>query len=65
MNKFGKAGKFSKPDKFGHVTRYSDSSLYDEVCVLCGGTDGIEDRTLQRLCVNIKEWKENGDEQRI
>jgi hypothetical protein len=23
----------------GHVTRYSDSSLYDEVCVNCGATD--------------------------
>ena len=24
----------------GHVTRFSDSSLYDEVCVNCGATDG-------------------------
>jgi hypothetical protein len=23
----------------GHITRYSDSSLYDEVCTLCGATD--------------------------
>lgn len=22
-----------------HVTRYSDSSLYDSVCILCGATD--------------------------
>jgi hypothetical protein len=23
----------------GHITRFSDSSLYDEKCVNCGGTD--------------------------
>jgi hypothetical protein len=27
------------PDELGHVTRFSDSSLYDEVCVHCGATD--------------------------
>jgi hypothetical protein len=26
-------------DELGHVTRFSDSSLYDEVCVNCGATD--------------------------
>jgi hypothetical protein len=23
----------------GHVTRYSDASSYDEVCILCGARD--------------------------
>ena len=27
------------PDENGHVTRFSDSSLYDEVCINCGATD--------------------------
>lgn len=27
------------PDILGHRTRASDSSLYDEVCVLCGAND--------------------------
>jgi hypothetical protein len=26
-------------DELGHVTRFSDSSLYDEVCTKCGATD--------------------------
>lgn len=30
----------AKPDPQGHVTRYSDSSQYDEVCIYCGTTDG-------------------------
>jgi hypothetical protein len=25
--------------RFGHETRYSDSSFYDEVCEKCGATD--------------------------
>ena len=33
----------------GHVTRISDSSLYDEVCVNCGATDGLDD-SLARPC---------------
>lgn len=32
--------KYGKPNKHGHVTRFSDSSLYDEKCVLCGMVDG-------------------------
>ena len=27
-------------DHPSHVTRFSDSSFYDEICVLCGTTDG-------------------------
>jgi hypothetical protein len=42
-----KVEDWAPPKKFGvdfdlgngHVTRYSDSSLYDEVCTLCGATD--------------------------
>lgn len=38
------------PDKFGHKTRASDSSLYDEVCTLCGATDGPSDLRLTYEC---------------
>jgi hypothetical protein len=27
----------------GHITRFSDSSFYDEVCVNCGATDTSRD----------------------
>lgn len=33
-----------------HVTRYSDSSLYDEKCVNCGGTDARGDDSLNEVC---------------
>lgn len=54
----------NKADKNGHVTRYSDSSLYDEVCVLCGGTDAVGDKRLKELCKaapenNAKEVEES------
>jgi len=29
------------PKERGHVTRFSDSSLYDEKCILCGAVDGM------------------------
>lgn len=32
--------KYGKPNAKGHITRFSDSSLYDETCVLCGMVDG-------------------------
>lgn len=28
-----------EPDKEGHIERFSDSSFYDGVCVMCGCTD--------------------------
>lgn len=37
-------------DSLGHKTRYSDSSLYDEKCVRCGGTDGRGDGSLNHRC---------------
>jgi len=37
-------------DKYGHETRYSDSSLYDEVCVKCGATDAAGDKRLNEPC---------------
>lgn len=40
-----------------HSTRYSDSSLYDEVCKKCGATDANGDERLNRPCPN-----ENGKE---
>jgi len=48
--------RYGEPDKMGHVTRFSDSSLYDEVCVLCGLTDGSlmmprPNTTLNTRCV--------------
>jgi hypothetical protein len=33
-----------------HKTRISDSSLYDEVCKLCGATDGRGDERLRHPC---------------
>lgn len=38
------------PDSNGHCTRLSDSSFYDEVCTLCGATDGRGDNSLDRPC---------------
>lgn len=51
-----------KPNSLGHITRFSDSSIYDERCVLCGGTDAAGDRSLQQRCPKaipriIKEFK--------
>jgi hypothetical protein len=40
-----------EPDELGHRTRYSDSSVYDEKCMLCGGTDAPGDRSLQGVCL--------------
>lgn len=37
-------------DHPSHKTRSSDSSLYDEVCVYCGATDGRGDHSLKRPC---------------
>lgn len=33
-----------------HKTRFSDSSLYDEVCTVCGATDAMGDRRLHAPC---------------
>jgi hypothetical protein len=33
-----------------HKTRYSDSSIYDEVCEFCGGTDASGDMSLGSEC---------------
>lgn len=35
-----------------HKTRISDSSLYDEVCTLCGATDASGDKRLSSPCPN-------------
>ena len=37
-------------DHPSHITRMSDSSFYDEKCVLCGGTDGSGDHSLLLPC---------------
>jgi hypothetical protein len=47
--------KYGAADENGHVTRFSDSSLYDEVCVLCGAQDymagfGDGGARLKRAC---------------
>lgn len=34
----------------GHKTRFSDSSLYDEICMKCGATDGRNDDRLNQPC---------------
>lgn len=57
-NKLWRAGTAMKgtdpalihPDDKGHRTRFSDSSFHDEVCVLCGATDGRGDNRLERPC---------------
>jgi len=39
------------PHTNGHITRLSiDSSLYDEICVLCGASDGLGDYRLTKPC---------------
>lgn len=38
------------PDKLGHKTRASDSSVFDEICTMCGGTDGPSDLRLTYEC---------------
>ena len=37
-------------DCFGHITRFSDSSQYDEICELCGRIDGRGQEGLYQLC---------------
>jgi hypothetical protein len=43
-------------DVNGHVTRFSDSALYDYVCVNCGATDATWDG-LGRKCPNSPSKK--------
>lgn len=40
-----------------HVTRFSDSSVYDEVCVNCGATDASGDERLYMPCAERLKWK--------
>lgn len=52
-----------------HRTRYSDSSLYDEVCVLCGATDSPHHRVngiqaLKAPCSAPDEERKEYDEGR-
>lgn len=42
-------------DHPSHKTRFSDSSLYDEVCVNCGATDGRGDNRLSLPCPKNSE----------
>lgn len=46
--------KYGEPDNMGHIVRYSDSSLYDEVCVLCGLTDGSLMAPVPRTTINTR-----------
>jgi hypothetical protein len=39
-----------KEDSKGHVTRFSDSSRYDFICVKCGSTDNPYGGTLHLTC---------------
>ena len=47
------AVKYIEPDDLGHKTRSSDSSFYDEICLLCGATDSRfqRERLLQKPCL--------------
>lgn len=38
-----------------HQTRYSDSSMYDEVCTLCGATDARGSTKLDEPCPAVKQ----------
>ena len=52
LNGMGKVASFEeKMDNQGHVTRFSDSSLYDFVCVNCGATDSYNGN-LDKKCPN-------------
>lgn len=42
--------KKRKPPKKLHKTRFSDSSVYDEVCIYCGATDARGDPRLEKPC---------------
>lgn len=45
----------SVPEAYAtHKIRYSDSSFYDEVCTMCGGTDASGDERLKRPCTGEK-----------
>lgn len=55
-----------------HVTRFSDSSLYDEVCMLCGAIDdGLESpcKAMKRIAYKteldaFREWNlEHGNQE--
>ena len=48
-----------KQDMMGHVTRFSDSSLYDEVCINCGATDAYGGR-LDRKCPAVSTEPDAG-----
>lgn len=52
-DKYGTAA--GPPDEMGHVTRFSDSSIYDFVCVYCGATDCPWDNGLARPCPEKKD----------
>lgn len=48
-------------DALGHKTRFSDSSLYDEVCVHCGATDARGDRRLEQPCPGPGSLRQRND----
>ena len=63
-------------DPTGHVTRFSDSSLYDEVCTKCGATDtsgeldqpcpaaAPQPATLTQLLAEVRNHPEGSPEQK-
>lgn len=50
QSNFGRDPYQIPPDSLGHRTRFSDSSLYDEVCVTCGATDTSWCDKLRETC---------------
>lgn len=57
-------------DHPSHKTRYSDSSIYDEVCIYCEATDGRGDNGLKVPCprspyMNELEWLTCTDPERM
>jgi len=54
--------KVPKWDHPSHKTRYSDSSFYDEVCTVCGATDGRGDYGLKYPCPGVANAETRGEE---
>lgn len=51
--------KIPRTDHPSHKTRYSDSSIYDEVCIYCGATDASGDYDLKFPCPKAPKDESN------
>lgn len=46
------------PTRRGHITRFSDASTFDEICMLCGATDRYGSSIDSNPCISGKEREE-------